>query len=353
MSEAVGLAETDADGRWLGIRRHQIALLVAGLGLAGDALIRSHGAPAELGAGAAAALGAAPCVDGLTVSGAVAITLTYWCRSRWTWVRCAPVRGALQVRARGDVTVRGFQLHHRGRLDLAGHDVALAQSLAALVDGLATSASSRHVSLHVRKTGDEVATLLALPSSVAPSVGWFANDDLVQDLVSSGETSTWLLERWRYVRTSLGVVGVLRISDFSAADGGHALLEHLQLDGGDVTVALHFDVIAQSRARRTAERAVHRFANDATATQAAGFRRTARAVRSLERLAQRETLVAQGRALLRLAVYVSVRAPSSDELAARIERVVRRAHESGLRCQRGTGRQAPWYCAQLPGGPGW
>jgi hypothetical protein len=57
--------------------------------------------------------------------------------------------------------------------------------------------------------------------------------------------------------------------------------------------------------------------------------------------------------LLRVAVFVIVRASSLAQLRRDVETVTRSALESGLRCDAGRGRQSPWYCAQLPGAPGW
>jgi hypothetical protein len=146
---------------------------------------------------------------------------------------------------------------------------------------------------------------------------------------------------------------VLRVRDFTAVSHGQALLERLQQSSDQVSLGLHVDVISAQRAHRMAERAVHRTGSDGAAARSVGFRRTARADRSLERLAQREVLVASGRALLRAGVYVCVHAPSRSELDQRVRDVLRRGHESGLRCERGLGRQAAWFCHQLPGGPGW
>jgi hypothetical protein len=56
---------------------------------------------------------------------------------------------------------------------------------------------------------------------------------------------------------------------------------------------------------------------------------------------------------LRIAVFATVRGNSYDELRASVDEVQRAAHDSGLRCDRGAGRQTEWYCFQLPGGPGW
>jgi hypothetical protein len=73
----------------------------------------------------------------------------------------------------------------------------------------------------------------------------------------------------------------------------------------------------------------------------------------LERLRQRESLVVEGTALMRIAVFVVIRATSLAQLRRDVKAVIRCAFESGLRCEVGFGRQAPWYCAQLPGAPGW
>jgi hypothetical protein len=108
-----------------------------------------------------------------------------------------------------------------------------------------------------------------------------------------------------------------------------------------------------ARGRRLAERAVHRHRSDGAASAAAGFRRTARVEHSFARLREREAQVAAGRALLRLAVFVTVRAESLAELTVEVRRVRRALHESGLVAERGRGRQADWFALQLPGGPGW
>jgi hypothetical protein len=93
--------------------------------------------------------------------------------------------------------------------------------------------------------------------------------------------------------------------------------------------------------------------SDAATSQSAGFRRTAQSTRTLERLRQRESLVVEGAALLRIAVFVVIRAASLQQLHRDVQSVARCAVESGLRCEPGFGRQAAWYCAQLPGAPGW
>jgi hypothetical protein len=57
--------------------------------------------------------------------------------------------------------------------------------------------------------------------------------------------------------------------------------------------------------------------------------------------------------LLRVAVFVVIRSTSLQRLRHDVQVVTRSALESGLRCEPGFGRQSSWYCAQLPGAPGW
>ena len=355
MSDLLELGAADSDVRWLGIRRHQATLVIAGIGLVGDWVVRTRSGPLEVVAGIALLTCALPLYDSLTIGELLLVGLRYLSRSRWTRVTVVGERKALSLRARGQVLVEGFALQHRGRLDLSGHDLQRAQDLATFADALATSDRAAHVSVHVRSNHESAHTLLSLEEGTIPPEGWSESSELL--LVVMGLTlaqgSMWLLERWRYLRSCDGLVRVLRIRDFTAVPDGRALLERLQRSSDHVTVALHFDVVSGCRAQRIAERAVHRLGSDGAASRSVGFRRTARADRSLERLAQREVLVASGRALLRVAVYVSVHATSRGQLNQSVSEVLRRAHEAGLRCERGLGRQSIWYCRQLPGGPGW
>jgi len=80
-----------------------------------------------------------------------------------------------------------------------------------------------------------------------------------------------------------------------------------------VDLALHVDVVSGSEPSDFRPGGSSRRSDDAT-SRAVGFRRTARSARNYERLAQREALVASGRALVRVAVYLLVRASSLDEL---------------------------------------
>jgi len=351
MSELLGLGVADAESRWIGVRRHQAILIILGLGLLGHWLTSS--APlVEAFVGVACLACAAPTSDGLTVGERTYIGLHFVGRSRWTSIRVRLSADVMTVGARGEVSLRGFELDHRGRLDLSGRDRDNAVGLASFADALATSDATRHFSMHVLSRRGDVSTLLALPEDVSPPAGWTLCTTLATTCVGP-HALEWVLERWAYVRISDQLIRVLRIRDFSSVPDGHALLERIQFASSWLDISLHVEVVAGTRAQRVAARAVHRMGSDDVATQAAGFRRTARSSRTLERLRQREALVVEGTALLRIAVFLVVRASSLTTLERDVALVTRLAVEAGLRCEPGQGRQASWYCAQLPGGPGW
>jgi hypothetical protein len=351
MSELLGLGAADGESRWIGVRRHQAVLVISGLGLVGEWITQAHGALVELLCGVILLACATPTSEGLTVAERLHIAIDFVGRSRWTTLRATLSRGVVSVGAHGAATVRGFELQHRGRLDLSGRDHELAMSLVEFADGLATTDEARHFSLHVRASPQGASTLLVVPIDVTPPSGWKENGAATQEAAGANDAA-WLLERWAYVRGAREVIRVLRIRDFSAAPDGHSVLGRLQFASPTLDVTVHVDVVGGVRAHRLAARAVHRVGSDDATTQAAGFRRTAQSTRSLERLRQRETLVVEGSALLRIAVFVVIRAATLQQLRRETEAVTRSAFESGLRCESGLGRQASWYCAQLPGAPG-
>ena len=348
MSERVTLGESDATARLLGLSRHQIALWLVGAGLLVDVLVRSR-----LVFEAACALGvlvaATPAGEATSVGERAVLAISYALRGHFS--RVALERdGAVRVHAGSIVTTRGYRLDHRGRLDLAGADVESARALAGMLDALATSPSGRHASLHVHRDDVESATLLCLEHGRAPE-GWRRDDDLLARVAGVGLAEhLWLLERLSYLRTNYAVARVLRVRDFSAASA--PLLAGLQRTGA-TTLSMHVDVFAEASARRRAERHSHAATSNGAAAGSLGFRETSRARRRLARTLQHETRVAEGRALARLGVYVTVWATRVEELESAVGDVLARARESGVVLDRGWGRQAQWFRFQLPGGPSW
>jgi hypothetical protein len=354
MSESLGLGDADAGVRWIGIRRHQALLVVVGLGLT-SAWILAKGAPiAELGTGEHRETGAGPMGDGRTLGEWLGVAARYLGRSRWSDVTVREWGDDVVVWTTGEVAFRAYELDHRGRLDLSGRDVALAQALAALADAASASSENRHISQHVLTRDGATATVLALPSEVPAPEGWRPHNARALEAIGVDDSSTLsVYERFGYLRTSSGLVRIFRVRDFSSVPDSRSLLEHLLRVPVDLDLSVHVDVVSGAKSHRLAARAVHRVRSDEATSSAAGFRRSARSSRSFERLAQREVLVANGRALMRLGVFVVVRGATLEELQLRSTAVWRRAHDGGLRLERGRGRQGGWFRAQLPGGAEW
>jgi hypothetical protein len=354
-SDLVGLGESDANARWIGVRRHQAILIILSLGLVGDWLLVPHASAEELVVGIAALCGAAPVYDGLTVSESALVVLRYALRGRWSLITTQSTDAELKIAARGVVVVRGFELLHRGRLDLSGADLALSARLVDLVKGMATTNEVGHLSIHVRSIPGSANTLMTVRANGPTPEGWTENPTLLREFTGLrlAKDTSGVLERWNYVRSEAEVLRTFRVSDFSGASAHKALLEKLQQSPRHPEISLHVEVLPSSRAHRVASRAVHQLSSDNAASSAVGFRRSARSKRSLRRLTQREDFVANGDALLRIGVFVTVRAQSRASLREASKDVIRSAEESGLRLQRGAGRQVLWHCLQLPGGPGW
>ncbi|MBW4079769.1 MAG: hypothetical protein HIU84_14965 [Acidobacteria bacterium] len=354
MSEAVGLGRSDALDSWLGLARHQVALVLAGSIVCGDWLVRTRSSPLELMVGVVFAGASLRCIRGLTIAEFTKVVVLYRVRSRWQRVVSSREDEVVELVAGGTATFRGYELDHRGRLDLSGGDIVNAQRLSELVNGLAVGATMSHVSLHVRGGSSNARTFLTLACDATVCEGWTPSVTLVEEVVEKNVGPLNLvLERWSYLRVSGGIQRVIRVDDFQGATQERALLERLQEVMSHLDLALHVEVVGASRAQRLSARAVHRVGSDAQVARAAGFRRSARAALAAERLSQREELVANGHALLRLGVYITLHCASLSELRDASSELRRRATASGLRLDTGVGRQWSWLCFSLPGGPGW
>jgi hypothetical protein len=353
-SDSLSLGDSDAETRWIGIRRHQAVLVVTGFGLASAWLLRASAPLGELVMGLAFLASAIPTRGGQTLGEALVVVMRFLCRSRWHDVDVREFGDNVLLSAPDVVTFRAYELEHRGRLDLSGRDASLAEALAALVDATSASSENQHISQHVMRREGATSTLLALPLETPAPDGWRQHNSLALTLIRVNNDSTLqIYERYTYLRTPDQLLRVFRVRDFSSVPESKSLLEQLLRSPVALDVSVHVDVVAGAKAHRLAARAVHRVRSDDATSSAAGFRRSARSSRSFERLAQREVLVAHGRALLRIGVFVVVSGTSFEELRRRSEVVWRRAHDGGLRLERGRARQYEWYRAQLPGSPGW
>jgi hypothetical protein len=354
-SDHVGLGDSDADARWIGVRRHQAMILAIAVGLLGEGVLTSRVRVVALSAAFALAACAVPINDGRTLGEQCVVATRYLTRAHWRAFNVRELGDEVVLWYEGEVTFRTYELSHRGRLDLSERDVVIAESLSELADAASASRSGQHLSQHVVHTDGGVVTVLALPVDVTAPEGWLPQNSRVFDIIDgSRETSTaQLFERFSYVRTKEQLVRIFRVRDFSSVPIRRGLLEQVLRSSSCVDVALHLDVVGGATGQRLASRAVHRVGSDDETSRSAGFRRTARTSRNFARLAQRETLVASGRSLLRVAVFIVVRGETLNDIQRRSAVIWRHAHDAGLRLDRGRGLQSAWYRAHLPGGPGW
>lgn len=328
--------------------------MIFGLVLVADWLMRSGANPVEGLGGLAVASSALPATDGLSLFELTLVGARFVLRSSWIKVTARDVEVGTEVKAGATVVACGFELIHRGRLDLSGRDVLVSEGLVAFADALSSSDARRHFSVHVLNDESRTRTALVLSPGLSAPDGWRSDARVIGEVVNGPDHEQNLgLERWRYLRDTNGPLRVLRISDFSGAPVGRQLLERLQFCPGLAQISLHVEVLDARRAQGIAARAVHRSGSDAAATSSVGFRRSARTTRAHIRLRESEQLVANGRSLLQIGVFVVVRANDLTELDALVTTVRQGVLSAGLRCQLGAGRQALWYCQQLPGGPGW
>ncbi len=351
-NEILRIGLSDSQTRWIGIRKHQAALALSGVLFSGDWLLRRNSSYAELAIGAILLVNSIPASDGLTIFEWLCEGVKFAVRGEWSRIELSTNDDFIEIKTSGISKFICCSLSHRGRLDLSGEDLALSDHLATFTNSLALSETTSHISQHVLCGKIANQAFLCIPSTSAIPSGWGKDNKLVHELVDF-DSYFDVLERWRYVRTKNEVIHILRVTDFSQAPSNTSLLERLQVSNENIQLSVHYDVLTTQRSQKLSSRAVHRISSDNDLIQEAGFRRTAQANRSLDRLRQRELLVADGQPLLRSAVYISVKCSSLSELSLHVEKVIARANESGLRCQKGDGQQAKWFRYQLPGGSGW
>ena len=345
-------ADSDAEVRWYGLARHRLVLILGALGVSLVALV-THGARGwEWWVALALALLTAPGTAGRSCYEMAVVEARFWLRRRVTWTVVTVTPQGLVLTSRHECRAEVYELSHRGRLDLSGHDAGLAARLAQLVEAIAEAGVGAHLALHVEsREGAPPATTLSTTSPIVAAPEWRrVPDGGVPRTLRVGRNA--LLERRDHLRTRDGVLRTLRVSRFAPGretSGLAALGERAAW----LTLSVHAAVVPTARARRLAARAVHRVGSDAQITRAAGFRWSARREWELEALRQREQAVAAGAALCQWALYLVVRASSLEELRARVDDVVALSRAAGLRLDVGSARQREYFEFQLPGGPGW
>ena len=355
-NEPMALGESDAMVRWFGVPRHQLLHAVLAVGLFFYWFIRDRANVPLLFIAVATGTLALFRYESLSAPQWIRVVASYQSRSRWTALRVEKgPDNTTELEARGNAIFRSFELVHRGRLDLTESDTSIASEIITVLNVMGRRNDGGHVSMHSWSNASGVSTTICVAPDVGVEASWRMCPEALEEVLGFDGSSptTWLFERWRYLRLEDDVLCVYRVTDFSTATNQSALLRDLQRFGAARWVSLHATVLPSRTAHRMVGRALHQIRSDSAMTGLVGYRRTARSDVRHDRLRQRELATAQGTALVQLAVYVVIRASSLRELRGRSAELQRDAERAGLQLRLGLGRQALWFCAQLPGDAQW
>ncbi len=157
---------------------------------------------------------------------------------------------------------------------------------------------------------------------------------------------------WGALRADGGWHATYWVAEWPRLDVGPEFLGPLLLGSVRRTVAVVMEPLSPSRAQRQAERARTADVADAELRRRGGFLATARRTREAEVAVRREREVADGHASFRFSGYVSVSAPSRDQLAADCEATEQAAAQCRLELRRLYGDQEEAFACTLPLGRG-
>jgi Putative type VII ESX secretion system translocon, EccE len=155
-------------------------------------------------------------------------------------------------------------------------------------------------------------------------------------------------ETWSEVRVDGMVHATFWVAEWPRIEVRSDFLAPLLLGSARSTLAVVMEPLGPDTAVRKVEASRTADLADAELRRRGGFTSTARHARESEVLARREAELAEGHASFRYSGYVTVSAPSREELAAACDVVVHAAGQSRLALRRLYGDQASAYTCTLP-----
>ncbi len=161
--------------------------------------------------------------------------------------------------------------------------------------------------------------------------------------------SSWFREEWSCVRDASTYVATLRVIA-DAVDGSN-LFDRLRAPAAEWEMSLHGEVQPRTKALRRVRRASHATRSDDQLARTFGFTPSVQRTLEHQSVVEREHLVTQGDALLRIALFMTCRAASLSELQQCVRVATTHARSAGVKTQRGWGRQMDWF-AHVHGGGG-
>ena len=155
-------------------------------------------------------------------------------------------------------------------------------------------------------------------------------------------------ESWRAVRVDGMVHATFWVAEWPRVEVRSDFLAPLLLGSARSAFSLVMEPLGPDTAVRKVEASRTADLADAELRRRGGFVSTARHARESEVLARREAELAEGHASFRYSGYVTISAPSEEELAAACEVVQHAAGQSRLALRRLYGDQASAYTCTLP-----
>jgi hypothetical protein len=168
---------------------------------------------------------------------------------------------------------------------------------------------------------------------------------------SGAVTDPWpmaMAEEWASVRVDAMVHATFWVAEWPRVEVRADFLAPLLLGGTRATVSIVMEPLGPEEAVRKVEASRTADLADAELRRRSGFLFTARHARQSEVLARREAELADGHASFRYAGFITVSAPTEDELVTACDAMVHAAGQCRLALRRLYGDQASAYTCTLP-----
>ncbi len=230
----------------------------------------------------------------------------------------------------------------------AGACEVLVREVSTLVERLrraevevADIADARHLAAVVRSAFD--------PSSIRP-IG--ARSRREPSRAGASGRNAWPLAtrvEWDHYRTDSGVHATFWVAEFPRRDVDAAFLFPLLLyPSGMRSVAVVMEPVPPSKAARAVESAHASHVADEKLRGKAGYLPSARRRKEHDAILEREAELAEGHAEYRFSAYVTVTAPTVDQLEFAVGEAEQRAFDAGLELRRLYGEQDDAFTYTLP-----
>ena len=161
-------------------------------------------------------------------------------------------------------------------------------------------------------------------------------------------TSSWFREEWSHVRDATCFMASLRV--LADTTDVNSLFDRLRSPTAEWAVSLHGEVQPRRKALRRVRRASHATRSDDQLARTLGFSPSMQRAAEHRAVTEREQLVTQGDALLRIAFLLTCRAGSMSELQQRVRTATAHARSAGVKTQRCWGQQIELFVLVHGGG---